>query len=242
MSTAVSRILDHLRDDGSLQGKDIANIVGVSPATVSRWSSGKATPNLRTQTVIAELRYVVDRLNDFYTPDETRIWVAHGSPDAQGRARHRSHQRRTYGRGAGGDREPRHGSFHVGATRAAARPRSAPAGSCRCLSSAVVFGPSMARRTRRARSSARRRSCQPMVQWAVRCPVHKSGTRGGNRGGVCTTHPAAGLSVQDHFPCPLLARLSPAVPAPNRPAHTREAGRRYGPLSGAGLHEDTGHC
>src|ERR1700761_7185425 len=75
MSTAVSRILDNLKNEGGLQGKDIANIVAVSPATVSRWSSGKATPDLRTQTVIAELRYVVDRLNEFYTPDETRIWL-----------------------------------------------------------------------------------------------------------------------------------------------------------------------
>jgi transcriptional regulator with XRE-family HTH domain len=75
MSAAVSRILDHLKNDGGLQGKDIANIVAVSPATVSRWSNGKATPDLRTQTVIAELRYVVDRLADFYTPDETRLWL-----------------------------------------------------------------------------------------------------------------------------------------------------------------------
>jgi transcriptional regulator with XRE-family HTH domain len=75
MSTAVSRILEHLREDGGLQGKDIANIVAVSPATVSRWSNGKASPDLRTQTVIADLRYVVDRLNDFYTPDEIRLWL-----------------------------------------------------------------------------------------------------------------------------------------------------------------------
>ena len=75
MASAVRKILDHLRDDGGLQGKDIANIVSVSPATVSRWSSGKATPDLKTQTVIAELRYVVDRLSDFYTPDETRLWL-----------------------------------------------------------------------------------------------------------------------------------------------------------------------
>jgi transcriptional regulator with XRE-family HTH domain len=75
MANAVSRILDHLREDGGLQGKDIANIVSVSPATVSRWSNGKATPDLRTQTVIAELRYIVDRLSDFYTPDETRLWL-----------------------------------------------------------------------------------------------------------------------------------------------------------------------
>jgi DNA-binding transcriptional regulator YiaG len=41
MTTALSRILD-LRDDGGLQGKDIANIVAVSRATVLRWSNGAA--------------------------------------------------------------------------------------------------------------------------------------------------------------------------------------------------------
>jgi uncharacterized protein (DUF2384 family) len=85
MSTAVSKILDHLKDGGGLQGKDIANIVAVSPATVSRWSSGKATPDLRTQTVIAELRYVVDRLADFYTPDETRLWLHTRHPMLDGK-------------------------------------------------------------------------------------------------------------------------------------------------------------
>lgn len=85
MSTAVSRILEHLKDDGGLQGKDIANIVAVSPATVSRWSSGKATPDLRTQTLIAELRYVVDRLGEFYTPDETRLWLHAAHPMLDGK-------------------------------------------------------------------------------------------------------------------------------------------------------------
>lgn len=84
MATAVSRILDHLKSDGGLQGKDIANIVAVSPATVSRWSSGKASPDLRTQTVIAELRYVVDRLSDFYAADETRLWLHSRHPMLNG--------------------------------------------------------------------------------------------------------------------------------------------------------------
>jgi uncharacterized protein (DUF2384 family) len=73
--SAVARILDDLKDRGGLQSKDIANITAVSTATVSRWSHGKAVPNLRTQTVIAELRYVVDRLSDFYTADEIRLWL-----------------------------------------------------------------------------------------------------------------------------------------------------------------------
>ena len=75
MSTAVARILGDLRSRGGLQGKDIANIVDVSTATVSRWSHGNGSPTLRTQIVIADLRYVVDCLSDFYTPDETRLWL-----------------------------------------------------------------------------------------------------------------------------------------------------------------------
>lgn len=75
MTTAVARILDDLRSRGGLQGKDIANIVDVSTATVSRWTHGKGTPTLRTQMVIADLRYVVERLADFYTADETRLWL-----------------------------------------------------------------------------------------------------------------------------------------------------------------------
>jgi transcriptional regulator with XRE-family HTH domain len=75
MRTAVARILDDLRTRGGLQGKDIANIVDVSTATVSRWSHGNGTPNLRTQTVIADLRYVVERLSDFYTADEAHLWL-----------------------------------------------------------------------------------------------------------------------------------------------------------------------
>ena len=75
MSIAVKNILTALREGGGLQGRDIANIVAVSPATVSRWLSGKATPDLKTQTVMAELRYVVDRLSEFYTADEARLWL-----------------------------------------------------------------------------------------------------------------------------------------------------------------------
>jgi uncharacterized protein (DUF2384 family) len=86
MRSTVSCILDHLKDDGGLQGKDIANLVAVSPATVSRWSSGEATPDLKTHTVIAELGCVVDRLANFYTPEEARLWL-HASHPMLGGAR-----------------------------------------------------------------------------------------------------------------------------------------------------------
>ena len=75
MSGAVARIVDDLRTRGGLKGTDLANITEVSQATVSRWAAGRASPHPKTQLVISDLKYVVDRLADFYTPEETRIWL-----------------------------------------------------------------------------------------------------------------------------------------------------------------------
>jgi len=75
MASAVARMIDTLRLRGGLKGMDVANIATVSPATVSRWTSGKAFPHPKTQLLISDLRYVVDRLAEFYTPEETRLWL-----------------------------------------------------------------------------------------------------------------------------------------------------------------------
>jgi transcriptional regulator with XRE-family HTH domain len=75
MTNAVAKIIEDLRSRGGLKGTDVANIASVSPATVSRWTAGKALPHPKTQLVISDLRYVVDRLSEFYTPDETRLWL-----------------------------------------------------------------------------------------------------------------------------------------------------------------------
>ena len=76
MSTnAITKTIDDLHDHGHLRGADLANIVQVSKATVSRWSSGKVTPRPQKQLILSDLRYVVDRLSEFYTPDETRAWL-----------------------------------------------------------------------------------------------------------------------------------------------------------------------
>ena len=75
MQNAMVTVLETLKLVGGLRGADVANIAAVSPATVSRWTSGKALPHPKTQLVISDLRYVIDRLADFYSPDETRIWL-----------------------------------------------------------------------------------------------------------------------------------------------------------------------
>ena len=75
MATAVAKTIDDLRDTGALSGVDVGNITGVSKATVHRWTTGKADPQPRAQLILSDLRYVVMKLSEFYTPDETRLWL-----------------------------------------------------------------------------------------------------------------------------------------------------------------------
>ena len=78
--SAVARLVGDLKRYGGLNGRDIANIVDVSPPTVSRWSNGVGVPSIQKQAVIAELRWVAERLSDFYTPEETRLWLHSAHP------------------------------------------------------------------------------------------------------------------------------------------------------------------
>ena len=74
-ASPVSKTIDDLRERGGLTGVDVANVADVSKATVSRWATGKAAPQPRTQLILSDLRYVVDCLSEFYTPEETRTWL-----------------------------------------------------------------------------------------------------------------------------------------------------------------------
>ena len=75
MSSVVTKTIEDLKDRGGLKGVDLANITKVSKATVTRWSTGSHAPQPRTQLVLSDLRYVVDRLSEFYAPDEVRMWL-----------------------------------------------------------------------------------------------------------------------------------------------------------------------
>ena len=75
MPNAVARIIDDLKVRGHLKAIDVANVAAVSPATVSRWSTGKAFPHPKTQLLISNLRYIVDRLAESYSPDDMRVWL-----------------------------------------------------------------------------------------------------------------------------------------------------------------------
>ena len=76
--------IDELRETAGLKGVDIANISAVSEATVSRWMKGQGLPHPRTQLVLSDLHYVAHRLREFYTRDETRLWLFARHPQLGG--------------------------------------------------------------------------------------------------------------------------------------------------------------
>lgn len=82
--TAVSRLVGELKVIGGLKGRDLANMLGVSPPTVTRWSKGEADPTIDKQTAMAQLRWVAARLADFYEPDEVRLWLQSPHPQLSG--------------------------------------------------------------------------------------------------------------------------------------------------------------
>lgn len=82
--TAVSRLVGDLKSIGGLTGRDLANMLGVSPPTVTRWSKGEADPTIDKQTAMAQLRWVAERLADFYEPGEVRLWLQSPHPQLRG--------------------------------------------------------------------------------------------------------------------------------------------------------------
>ncbi len=82
--SAVPRFLDELSTDGGLKGTDIANIVEVSKATVSRWKSGDIKPQPRNELILSDLHYVVGRLREYYNSEEIRTWLYARHPQLDG--------------------------------------------------------------------------------------------------------------------------------------------------------------
>lgn len=93
---AVVQYLEHLEADGALKSTDIANVVDVSKATVSRWKTGKYKPQPNHELILSDLHYVVGRLSEYYSRDEIRSWLYARHPQLDGeRAIDLIHERRT---------------------------------------------------------------------------------------------------------------------------------------------------
>ena len=84
-SGAMPRYIDELNEVGGLSGTDIANIVDVSKATVTRWKQGAVKPQPSTQLVLSDLYFIVNRLREWYNAAEIRTWLYARHPQLDGK-------------------------------------------------------------------------------------------------------------------------------------------------------------
>jgi transcriptional regulator with XRE-family HTH domain len=74
-ANAIARRLHAIKSKGALRSADVAQVLSVEPATVSRWNLGKAFPHPGTQKQLLDLEFIVDKLADIYSPQEARMWL-----------------------------------------------------------------------------------------------------------------------------------------------------------------------
>lgn len=74
-TNAIARKIETILEKGAMRSADIASIVGARAETVSRWNQGKAFPQRDKEKILLDLEYIVDQLSDFYSPDESRLWL-----------------------------------------------------------------------------------------------------------------------------------------------------------------------
>jgi len=75
MSNALAVRIDSIKGNAGIKSRDIANFLGTTPETVSRWLTGKVDPQPERLKKLLMLEWLMDRLAQFYTPDQARLWL-----------------------------------------------------------------------------------------------------------------------------------------------------------------------
>ena len=76
MANAVTEKLELLRRGAAIRSVDVANMLGTTPETVSRWNRSRAHPRPNQERCLVDLEYIVKRLREFYSdPRTARAWM-----------------------------------------------------------------------------------------------------------------------------------------------------------------------
>lgn len=76
ISGAIAAKLEFLKIRAAIRAVDVANMLGTTPETVSRWNRGRAYPRPNKESLLVDLEYIVERLSEFYSdPNAARAWL-----------------------------------------------------------------------------------------------------------------------------------------------------------------------
>ncbi len=75
MTTAIAARLDEIQKRAAVTSREVAQLLSISPETVSRWRTGKTEPQPERRDCLLRLEWLVSELSELYSPDEARLWL-----------------------------------------------------------------------------------------------------------------------------------------------------------------------
>ena len=58
-----------------MNSQEVAQLLGITPETVSRWNTGKGEPRRGSLQRLLTLVWLIEQLSEFYAPGEARLWL-----------------------------------------------------------------------------------------------------------------------------------------------------------------------
>jgi transcriptional regulator with XRE-family HTH domain len=86
---AIAGKLESIKEKTGIRGRQVAELVGATPQTVSRWQQGRVDPQPSHLSRLLTLEWLASELSEFYEPGEARVWLfsrnrlLHGATPAQ---------------------------------------------------------------------------------------------------------------------------------------------------------------
>lgn len=75
MASAVAERLNTIRERGGIRSREVAHLLDTTPQTVSRWRTGKVTPQPDGLQRLLKLEWLIGELAELYEPDQARLWL-----------------------------------------------------------------------------------------------------------------------------------------------------------------------
>jgi transcriptional regulator with XRE-family HTH domain len=75
MASPVARKIQDIKRRMSIAASSVAELVGATPQTLSRWTQGKNEPQQEHLERLLELDYLTERLSVFFEPADARLWL-----------------------------------------------------------------------------------------------------------------------------------------------------------------------
>jgi transcriptional regulator with XRE-family HTH domain len=75
MPGAVAAKLQSIKDKTGIKGREVADLVGTTPQTVSRWQQGRVDPQQAHLQRLLTLEWLASEISEFYEPDAAKLWL-----------------------------------------------------------------------------------------------------------------------------------------------------------------------